>query len=194
MYHPTVMFRKQPVMMLGGYTKEFSEDFDLFWRIASMFEIGNLAEVLLDYRISSTSLHAVVRKNEYETSNEENVLRNIRHYLGDDFQIDRISLECLRHNFSAIGASHDVEAVLATLKMLATITEKIRGSKNPNLNEANVSEAHYYKRNFIIQEIARLWPKQKAMELFLRTGSWMIIYRHSKYFFQSRVRKFFNLL
>lgn len=194
MYHPTVMFRKQPLMMLGGYASQYSEDFDLFWRISSMFEIGNLAEPLLDYRISKSSLHAVVKKDEYAAANEENVLRNIRHYLGENYQINQISLQCLRHDFIPIAELNDIDAVLDTLKILDTITEKIRVCKNPNLHEADILEAHYHKRNFIIIEIAKRWTRQKAVELFIRTGSWMIFYRHSKYFFQSRVRRLFNLL
>lgn len=194
MYHPTVMFRKQPVTMLGGYAVEYSEDFDLFWRISSMFEIGNLPEVLLDYRISKSSLHAVMKKDEYTTANEVNVLRNIRHYLGEEYEIDQDSLECIRHNFAPIAEKLDVDLVLNTLKILDAITEKILATKNPNLNEADIRQAQYYKRMFIIIEIGKLWPRQKAIELFIRTGSWMIIYRHGKYFFQSRVRKLFNLL
>jgi glycosyltransferase involved in cell wall biosynthesis len=194
MYHPTVMVRKQPVTMLGGYVSQYSEDFDLFWRISSMFEIGNLAEVLLDYRVSNSSLHAVTKKLEYAAANEINVLRNIRHYLGEDYQIDQESLECLRHNFGPIAGRNDVDLVLSTLKVLDAITEKILTCKNPNLNETDIHLAHYYKRIFIIIEIGKLWTRQKAIELFIRTGSWMIIYRHGKYFFQSRVRKLFNLL
>jgi glycosyltransferase involved in cell wall biosynthesis len=51
-YHPSVMFRKKPVLELGGYRKEYylAEDLDLFLRLGERGRLANLAEPLLRYR------------------------------------------------------------------------------------------------------------------------------------------------
>ena len=53
--HPTVMMRRQAVSDVGGYRECFSpaEDYDLWLRLADRFEMANLAEPLLLYRIHS---------------------------------------------------------------------------------------------------------------------------------------------
>jgi glycosyltransferase involved in cell wall biosynthesis len=51
-YHPSVVFRRQVVLELGGYRPEFDlvEDADLFLRLAEIGRIVNLVEPLLKYR------------------------------------------------------------------------------------------------------------------------------------------------
>jgi glycosyltransferase involved in cell wall biosynthesis len=51
-YHPSIMFRRQVVLDLGGYRPECytSEDVDLFLRLAEVGQIVNLPEPLLKYR------------------------------------------------------------------------------------------------------------------------------------------------
>ena len=53
MHHPTVMMRTHAVRSLGGYREAFlaAEDYDLWLRAAERFELANLPEVLLRYRI-----------------------------------------------------------------------------------------------------------------------------------------------
>lgn len=50
--HPTVMFRRDAVLLVGGYRDEFrhAEDVDLFLRLAEVGKLANLREVLLNYR------------------------------------------------------------------------------------------------------------------------------------------------
>jgi glycosyltransferase involved in cell wall biosynthesis len=56
--HPTVMFRKEVILKLGGYKfGYYGEDYDLWLRlIQSNYKINNLSEVLLDYRVHSQQL------------------------------------------------------------------------------------------------------------------------------------------
>lgn len=51
--HPTVMFRRQAVSDAGLYrpSLEPAEDYDLWLRLAERFEVANIAEPLLDYRL-----------------------------------------------------------------------------------------------------------------------------------------------
>ncbi len=51
--HPTVMMRKDVIQSIGGYRAAFpaAEDFDLWLRLIEKFEIANLPDVLLRYRV-----------------------------------------------------------------------------------------------------------------------------------------------
>jgi len=53
--HPTLTFRREAVMALGGYRDYFAyaEDYDLLLRLAERHELANLPDVLLDYRAHS---------------------------------------------------------------------------------------------------------------------------------------------
>jgi glycosyltransferase involved in cell wall biosynthesis len=50
--HPTVLFRRDVFLALGGYRAVFkAEDYDLWLRIAERGQLANLGEVVLKYRI-----------------------------------------------------------------------------------------------------------------------------------------------
>lgn len=53
MIHPTVMFRLAAVEAVGAYRAAYlgCEDYDLWLRLSERFRIGNLADVLLSYRV-----------------------------------------------------------------------------------------------------------------------------------------------
>jgi glycosyltransferase involved in cell wall biosynthesis len=172
MYHPTIMFRKAAVEQVGMYSMPYSEDYDLFWKISTRFPIANLPEALVDYRISSTSLNTVLKKTEYEIANEQNVLRNIRYYMGEDFQISRASLECLRHNFRPMLSAYNVEAVMESLSVLDAITEKIIRKENVNRDLRSIMRAHYFKRKFILSELGKALPLIRSVELLMRAKAW----------------------
>jgi len=51
-WHPSVLIRKSALIRVGGYRNvAHAEDFDLWLRIAEHFQLANLPEVLLKYRI-----------------------------------------------------------------------------------------------------------------------------------------------
>lgn len=56
--HPTVMMRRTVVLAVGGYRSNFeaTEDIDLWLRLAERGSLGNVAEVLLDYRLHEESV------------------------------------------------------------------------------------------------------------------------------------------
>jgi glycosyltransferase involved in cell wall biosynthesis len=174
MYHPTIMFRKKEVQEVGMYSMPYSEDFDLFWKMSRKFKIGNIPEALVDYRLSSTSLNVVLKKDEYEEANKRNVLRNIRHYLGDDLEISDTVMECLRHNFDPI--LKDFDSFESCLTILDKITKRLLEEPNPNRNNKDILDAHYYKRQFIIREVARRLPRQKMIQLLAHTRGWQPLY------------------
>jgi glycosyltransferase involved in cell wall biosynthesis len=174
MYHPTIMFRKKEAEEVGMYSMPYSEDFDLFWKMSRRFKIWNLPDALVDYRLSSTSLNVVLRKSEYEEANKRNVLRNLRHYLGDDVVISDAILECLRHNFDPI--LNDMESLPSCLAMLEKITKSVLDEENPNRNKKDIRDAHYFKRQFIISEVAKRLPRHKMIQLLAHTRTWQPLY------------------
>jgi len=56
--HPAVMMRADAVRRLCGYRRPYrhAEDYDLWLRLAEVGEIDNLGDMLLDYRVHSTSV------------------------------------------------------------------------------------------------------------------------------------------
>lgn len=180
-YHPTVMFRKSALEEIGMYRIPYAEDYDLFWRMSTRFPIANLAEALVDYRLSPGSLNAVLKKDEYARATEENVLRNIRYYMGEDFTISPASLECLRHNFQPMLAHYDPACVLDTLRVLEVITERILRAENPNRDARAIRRAHHFKRRFILTELSQSLPVVQACVLLIRSGALAVLF--------SRVRK-----
>ncbi len=196
MYHPTVMFRKSAVERAGMYSMPYSEDYDLFWRMSTQFFIANLPEPLLDYRISSTSLNTVLKRNEYERANRQNVLRNIRYYLGEDFQISHASLECLRHNFRPLIARYDPQVVVESLAVLDVITEKMLQRENVNRDVKSIKQARDFKRRFILREISKALPLLQGIELLARTQAWTsllaLIKNFVKWQLKQKVKIFYN--
>ena len=193
-YHPTVMFRKSAVCKLGKYSKPYSEDYDLFWKISTHFKIGNIAEPLVEYRLSSTSLNTVLRKEEYDVANEQNVIRNIRYYMGDDFQISKTCLECLRHNFSPIVLSNNPDQVFEALFLLERITCKILERENINRDASSIGRAFYFKRKFILREVARALPGMRGVVLLLPANAWFILYGLTLHSLGWRMRRMVKML
>lgn len=171
-YHPTIMFRKSKAEEVGLYGKPYSEDYDFFWKMSTRFRIANLAEALLDYRLSSTSLNTVLKKAEYDIANEQNVLRNIRHYLGDDVQLSHESLECLRHNFRPTVMRYDLGTVMKALQVMDAVAKTMVEGENPNRDATSIRRARYFKRRFILHELGKALPFLQSVELLVHAQAW----------------------
>jgi glycosyltransferase involved in cell wall biosynthesis len=188
-YHPTVMFRRAAVKQVGMYSKPYSEDFDLFWKISRRFPIWNLEEPLLDYRLSSTSLNSVSRKREYEIANEENVVRNIQFYMGDRFTLSRPVLECLRHHFELIVEKSNISEAAKALKVLDEVTDQMIQQGNVHINSDDVRRAYFFKRQFILMELLKRLSLTNKLLLLLKIQDWNAVLRLSSYFFRSRIKR-----
>lgn len=176
-YHPTVLFRREVVKKAGMYSMPYSEDYDLFWKIARDFKIDNMDEVLLDYRLSPHSLNTVLRKEEYAVANRENVLRNLRYYMGNNFQIREEYLECLRHNFTPLLALQNMDHVIECLRILDEITIAILNKPNVNLDKKQASMAAWHKKDFIVEQIASDLSNVEKFVLSIRSKKPEIMFR-----------------
>lgn len=56
--HPSIMFRRSVLLEIGGYDSslKFSEDYEMYLRIARCGPIANLSRVVLSYRIHSAQM------------------------------------------------------------------------------------------------------------------------------------------
>ncbi len=194
MYHPTVMFRRKPVVDVGMYSMPYSEDYDLFWKLSVNYPIYNLAEPLVDYRLSPTSLNTVTKKVEYDIANEQNVVRNIRYYMGSDFELSKPCLECLRHNFLPMIAEGNAQKILKCLDTLHSITQAILKKSNSMDDSESIEQAAYFKKRFILTQFGRDLPISKAVSLLVMTGSWSILTSLARDFFKWKVDKAKQLL
>lgn len=70
--HPAAMFRKNEFNAVGGYRLEFihAEDLDLWLRMAEVGELGNLPNLLLDYRQHLTSIGHKYRIEQISSTNK----------------------------------------------------------------------------------------------------------------------------
>lgn len=170
-YHPTVMFRRGVAERCGYYSKPYSEDYDLFWKIARESVIHNLDEPLLDYRLSPSSLNTVIRKNEYEAANRENVIRNLRYYGGEDLELPEACFECLRHNFGPILREQGFRTVLRCLDELDRLTEAIVKKPNVNCRPDDIRAAAFHKRTFIIEQAFLALRGWRKFAFILQTGT-----------------------
>jgi glycosyltransferase involved in cell wall biosynthesis len=69
-FHPSVMMRRDPVLGLGGYRQEYqwSEDIDLFLRIAEIGRLANLPQTLLHYRQHLASVNRLKTEEQVRTN------------------------------------------------------------------------------------------------------------------------------
>lgn len=81
--HPTILIRTAIIRQVGGYKMQMHyencsvEDYDLWTRLASLgYKLANLPEVHLKYRIVSTSLTSVAKKNKKLFTASRQVLLN----------------------------------------------------------------------------------------------------------------------
>ncbi|WP_210465976.1 glycosyltransferase family 2 protein [Rufibacter roseolus] len=169
-YHPTVMYRKGAVQEVGMYTAAYSEDFELFWQLARNHKIHNLPEALLDYRITNQSLHQVLKKQEYDQAQKEQLLRNFRYYAGEDYTLPDKYLECLQHDFTSLLQEQRVSSLYQCIKELRFLNQKILAKENINADPKAMAEAAYYKERFIVSALVRQLPRHKAVLFLLSLG------------------------
>lgn len=176
LYHPTVIYKKEAVVALGNYRKPYSEDFDLFWRISRQFPVFNIDEVLLDYRISETSLCKVTKKNDYDVYNSENVLRNLRYYMGEDFSLPSVYFEALRHNFDEILNLKRVDDFLQLFMYLDQINRQIIKKEAHRKDLSKIKEAMKWKREYMIEFLGRNLPVSTAVLFLIKSGrlDWLL--------------------
>lgn len=147
-YHPTVMYKRSAVLDVGGYSTRYGEDFDLFWKLTRKYPFGNIEEVLLDYRVTSQSLHQVTHKKEYDEAVSEQVARNIRFYTGEDFEINKEDILFFQFNIDPL-VKQNVFAIVTALNKFNRVNAAIVAKQDVAKDRQHVIEAIFYRKRFL---------------------------------------------
>jgi hypothetical protein len=188
-YHPTVIFKKEAVKAVGMYSVPYAEDFELFWQLSRKFKIYNLEEALLDYRVTDQSLHQVLRKREYEEAQHIQLLRNFRHYAGEDYTLPQSYIDCLQHNFQPLLKEHNLGRIVECIRELNFLTQRILEKENVNREIRSIERAAFFKKKFIINSFAQTLSLLQTVELLLKLHEHTFLKRYLK----DRIKKALNL-
>lgn len=106
--HPAIMMRKDAFDGLGGYRLPFrhAEEYDLWLRMAERYELANLADVLLYYRIHAGQVTARNLKQQVLSALAARAAARIRRDAGQDppLAADCVTLDSLAS--LAVGSDH----------------------------------------------------------------------------------------
>lgn len=175
-YHPTVMYRRSIVQQEGGYSTPWSEDFELWWHISRNYKIWHLTDVLLDYRLTEESICRVAKKEEYEKSQHQQMLRNIHYYTGHKMQLTNNEIQCLRHNFEPIISENNLTSLINCINKLEYINHCIFQKERINEDFSSIKEAALNKKKFIMDNICKTLSPTEIFLLLIRTGNLKKLY------------------
>jgi hypothetical protein len=171
-YHPTVVFRKTVVEDVGMYKSMYSEDFELFWQISRKYKFYNLPEILLEYRVTSQSLHQVLKKEEYNTAQLQQLQRNLQYYCGEEYRLPIHFLEALLHNFHSLEQRKSPREIIKLLRELDFISFQITEKPNINLDREAVKKAAFYKKKYILNHFLFSLPFFQNLTLRILMGNY----------------------
>jgi glycosyltransferase involved in cell wall biosynthesis len=177
MYHPTVMFRRDAVITVGKYALPYSEDYELWNRIARKFKIASLEEVLLDYRLTETSLSRHTKREEYEQAQPFVVRSNIDYYTDYSLNLSFTELQVLVGNYNFLPGEDRSALITQCLKKWESINELILKKPNPNRDEASIREAAAETRRLMITCARDKLSLPKQLKLLAEFGEWREIRR-----------------
>jgi hypothetical protein len=143
------VYKRSAVLDVGAYSTRYGEDFDLFWKLSRRYKIGNIEQVLLDYRVTSQSLHQVTRKKEYDEAVNAQVLRNIRYYNGGEFNVTSEEIDFFQFNIDPVVEKGNIFAIIRALRKLEKINRAILTKDNINYNREHIIQAVQQRKRFI---------------------------------------------
>ncbi|MEX6689662.1 glycosyltransferase [Danxiaibacter flavus] len=176
-YHPAVMFRRQPVMQVNMYDRPYAEDYDLFWKIASVYKINQIEEVLMDYRLSNNSLHKVTKKDEYDVALMEVKRRNIQHFLPAKVKVPDEYILFYQYDFQPLLSSENFGQVLKCVQLFKRISYNIIKRVNPNNFDQRCMQAYKNKKYYMMLYIKPYLSKQKWLMLCLLLTEFRVIFK-----------------
>lgn len=108
--HSAVMFRKNAVLGIGGYLDNYrhAEDYDLWSRLSTHWEVANIPAVLVSWRSCKESISAKNAKKQKETT-KQIAKRNIGYVIGE--HPDETHFECLRELYTSTTKGLSLEDI-----------------------------------------------------------------------------------
>ncbi len=162
-YHPTVLFRKQNVISLGGYNLKPAEDYDLWCRISRIFQINCIEEPLLKYRIKSQSEEVHEYLKQHDDEKDRIVLKNIKYYLPNN--VPTMDIMDFSVNFRALIRDGLVKKLQNSFELLNVIDSLILKKENINRNEINIKSASFCRKHYLYQLCAHQMRFRSALYL-----------------------------
>ncbi len=127
--HPTVMFKKESILAMGGYllSQYPVEDFDLWIRVMKSGRISNIAEPLLKYRIHPNSISKSNSNSQLEKFNK--ILNN---HWKSNAHIDNIDLSLMNVSYLNLSQikQHSTQNILSNFNKLITLKKNVENHYN----------------------------------------------------------------
>jgi len=186
-YHSSVMYRRDAVIAVDKYTLEYSEDYELWNRMARHFKIANLEETLLDYRLTEASLSRKTKREEYENTRPHVLCSNIDYFTDGGLDLSSSEIEFLMgNNIFFLGQNH-AETVIRFLEKWERINDFILKKPNPNRNEESILEAAAETRQYLISSVRQNLTIPKQLKLLIKLREWHEIRRLTRVFFHRKL-------
>lgn len=137
--HSSVMFRREVIEQVGVYDPSIHsliQDFEYWHRISKKFEIGNVNEVLLDYREISSSISRTTES--FSSVVAEQAAKNIVIYLPEALKNYGIILAQLYHD--TINSSINTTTFNILMQCLDTLYQRINSTNACNNLEPKVRQ------------------------------------------------------
>ncbi len=123
--HSSVVFRKSTILREGMYRQNYAEDYDLWSRLLHKYKMYVLEQPLVFYRLTDVSLCRVVFKDECAIDAQKIALRNIRHYMGEGYELPDSVLDMLSDKLSTIRQTQDLSLMKRSIEYYDEITAAI---------------------------------------------------------------------
>jgi len=170
-YHPSVMYRKAPIIDVGMYPETPSEDYRLWSKLIRKYTIQNMDDILIKYRLSGESVSNVLMSEEYSDAEKLQVKQNLRYYCGSDYVIPDEWLEAYRNHFDPLCNPPNINEITKCISEIDTITSFILAKENINRDENAIKLAAKLKKDHLLDLfLKRLSAKQKV-QLYIKTGN-----------------------
>ncbi|HOZ36486.1 MAG TPA: glycosyltransferase [bacterium] len=168
-YHSTIFFRRKEIMAAGGYNEDYrcAQDFELYSRLAKKYQLNNINEPLVRFRVHQESVVAqpesqkIVRKNALKI-----IFQNINYYTpvsAEDY--DRLK-ELL------IIKKSEASTTIKDLIMAATVNRRLWRAfiKKEKLSrtEKEILVPHYQRVRMMIIKRYLLIKKRKWLSQSLK--------------------------
>lgn len=143
LFHPTVMFRLDDLRKHKLFYKSnvYAEDYELWSRVISKLNISNIPEILYYYRLGAEN-KSLQDENSINSSHHNIMRYQLKHYLGLDFNFDKLQL--LSGRIDVLGNSVNLTKIYSLkLKMWKKIIKANKKSK-------------FYTEQSILDEIKEL--------------------------------------
>jgi len=178
-HHPTVMYKRSVVKDVGMYSFHYAEDYSLWCDISRKYKIHILPEVLLRYRESDASLSKVTKKKEYEKAHDDQMLRNIKFYAGNDYQISENEVRFLRGYYTDMLQEGNRKLFVESFRKLDYIISCVQKVNNVNKKSNRIiREAGFKKKAKLIYELSKHINKKTLFSLLIELRYWRLLLKN----------------